>query len=125
MSLEFAKQLRKKMTVWETHLWGQLRRNQFGVRFHRQEPIGKYVADFACRSAWLIVEADGEHHNSANNDFVRDNWLKQQGWRILRFPNHQIMLQLDEVCDVIDLEIRERLNPKIKAASRRSYLPKP
>ena len=123
MSLEFAKHLRKHMTPQEVRLWGRLRGGKFGARFHRQEPIGKYVADFACRSAWLIIEVDGEQHSHSSNDLVRDSWLRSQGWKVMRFTNMQIQWDLNECCNSIELVMADRLLMDIKPASRRYLLP--
>ncbi|KAF0183839.1 MAG: hypothetical protein FD163_2033 [Hyphomonadaceae bacterium] len=112
------------MTQWELRLWGKLRRSGFGVRFHRQEPIGNYIADFACRKAWLIIEADGEHHTYDNRDYFRDKWLNSQGWQILRFTNHQIQWSLDDVLTSIQFSVDEQLKSKLKPASRANYFPK-
>lgn len=121
MSLEFAKQLRKTMTPWEIRLWGRLRRNNFRTRFHRQEPVGKYIVDFMCRAAWLIIELDGEHHRYNENDKSREEFLRAQGFEIMRFTNHQVQWCLNDVGNAIELVIAERLKNFGKPASRANY----
>jgi len=74
----------------EQRLWALLRdRRLEGLKFRRQLPIGRYVADFVCLRHRLIVEADGPHHNEAR-DAVRDAWLRTQGFRVIRFKNAEI-----------------------------------
>ncbi len=121
MSVEFAKSLRKRMTQWEVRLWGRLRKNNLGVRFHRQEPVGKYIVDFICRQAWLIIEVDGEHHNYINNDLIRDEYLVSLGFKVMRFTNLQIQYDLNEVQNSIFTMLQCRLMQNIKPASRKNY----
>ena len=96
------RRLRRTETEAERKLWLRLRdRRLGGFKFVRQESIGAYVADLACREAKLIVEADGSQHAESARDAVRDAWLKGQGHRILRFWNHEIMNTPDAVIDTI------------------------
>jgi len=121
MSVKFAKTLRKNMTPWEIRLWGRLRRGNFGVRFHRQEPIGKYVADFCCRQIWLIIELDGEHHKYNENDKIREEYLQNLGFKIIRFTNHEIQWNLNDVGNSIEAVVGERINNFTKSARRGNY----
>jgi very-short-patch-repair endonuclease len=74
----------------ERDLWRLLRdRRLDGLKFRRQVPIGPYVADFVCLRHRLIVEADGPFHDP-DRDATRDAWLARQGFRVLRFSNHEI-----------------------------------
>ncbi len=86
--LKSARQLRASVTDPERTLWAMLRRNQIGLRFRRQHPIGGYVLDFYCPSARLCVEVDGPAHEEweqIERDAVRDAWLVSQGVTVLRF----------------------------------------
>jgi very-short-patch-repair endonuclease len=109
MANQRARDMRKDMTPWKVRLWGRLRKDQLGARFRRQHPIGNYIADFACVPAKLIIEADGEHHNWFGNDQRRDAWLVSQGWRVMRYTNHEIQWDLNEVCRGIYGVAHERL----------------
>lgn len=60
-----------------------------GLKFRRQVPVGPYVLDFACLRHRLVIEADGPFHD-AERDAARDAWLTSQGFRVLRFSNHDI-----------------------------------
>jgi very-short-patch-repair endonuclease len=89
-TLALAKRMRREPSATERLLWKVLRdRKLGGLKFRRQVPIGRYVADFVCMRHRLIVEADGPHHD-ADHDAARDAWLKGQGFRVLRFTNAQI-----------------------------------
>ena len=67
----------------------------------RQENIGRYFVDFACREAKLIIEADGSQHADNRSDAVRDRWLGEQGYRVMRFWNSDIMTNPSAVFDTI------------------------
>src|SRR5687768_7737388 len=91
----FAKTQREGMTRAEKDLWRELRAGRFKTRkFRRQVPIGKYVADFVCYEAKLIVELDGEPHLAETRrarDAERDRWLGAQGFRIMRITNEEML----------------------------------
>jgi very-short-patch-repair endonuclease len=96
-----AKSLRKSSTDAERLLWKHLRSKQIeGLKFRRQEPIGKYVVDFVCCEKRLIVEVDGGQH-SVEKDMARDAWLRSQGFTILRFWNHEILAKIEGALEMI------------------------
>ena len=99
----FARQLRKRMTDAESQLWRHLRRRNIeGFKFRRQHPLGPFVADFACLEARLIVEIDGGQHDERESyDGRRDAWLSQQGYRVLRFWNNEVLCETESVLEVI------------------------
>jgi very-short-patch-repair endonuclease len=108
-----AKQLRNQMTKAEVALWSRLRRGAVhGRRFRRQHPIGPYVADFACLPVRLIVEVDGDTHISKDErqyDESRDAYLRNHGWRVLRFWNGDVFENLDGVMERISSEVSPRI----------------
>ena len=74
------------------------------THFRRQMAIGPYVADFVCLERKLIVELDGDQHGTDDAlayDAKRDNYLKRQGFKVLRFSNLEVMTELDAVLDTI------------------------
>ena len=73
-------------------MWGILRdRRLKDYKFRRQHPIDRYVADFACVAAHLIIEFDGPiHDETVEHDQVRDKFLTDKGWQILRFSNAEL-----------------------------------
>jgi len=106
-----AKELRRRQTEAEKRLWFKLRDNQTcGVKFRRQEPIGKYIVDFVNYENKLIVEVDGNHHTETEtkiDDIYRANWLKSEGFRILRFWNSEIISNLEKVIEKIKVNLRQ------------------
>lgn len=110
-----AKTLRGRMTDAEIRLWHHLRNgNFFGFKFVRQHPIGPYVADFACREADLIVEVDGGQHATGTTDAARTRALEQQGYRVIRFWNNEVLSNTDGVL----LAIKSALETAAKNRSR-------
>jgi very-short-patch-repair endonuclease len=91
------------MTDAEQRLWSRLRRKQVnGFRFRRQVPLGRFVVDFACFEARVIVEVDGgQHADETTRDQVRDEWLASQGFRVLRFWNHGVLRETEAVVETI------------------------
>lgn len=76
---DFARDLRRTMTDAEHRLWHHLRaRRLLGWKFRRQFPMGRYIADFACPEARLIIEIDGGQHNGSIRDEERDAFLPQK-----------------------------------------------
>jgi very-short-patch-repair endonuclease len=97
-----ARRLRRDATDTERKLWYQLRsRSIIGCKFVRQEPIGRYIVDFACRERRLIVELDGGQHADSTRDVARDQWLAEHGYRVLRFWNNDVMANIDGVLETI------------------------
>jgi very-short-patch-repair endonuclease len=96
-----AKNLRTNQTEAELRLWYHLRAKRFmGLKFKRQKPIGPFIADFACMELHLIIEADGSQHGGVD-DHRRDDWFASQGFRVLRFWNHEILGQTEAVLERI------------------------
>ncbi|MGB7814781.1 MAG: endonuclease domain-containing protein [Methylotenera sp.] len=121
--LQNAKALRTNMTDTERMLWQQLRAKRFvGFKFKRQQPIGRYIVDFVCFDAKLVIELDGgQHQDAATIDTVRDAWLTAQGFSVLRFWNNDFLQNragcLERVLD--ELEATLPLNPSpIKGEGR-------
>jgi very-short-patch-repair endonuclease len=105
---EFAKHLRCHMTDSENKLWRHLRAHRLnGEKFRRQQPIGPYIVDFVHFGARLIVEADGGQHNDAPRDERRDEWLREQGFTVMRFWNNEIMSNLEGVLTTVMAAVAE------------------
>ena len=100
-----ARYLRTNPTDAELHLWYRLRRKQIlGVQFYRQKPIGNYIADFYATAAKLVIELDGAQHlerGQANYDAQRTRDLEQQGVKIIRFDDRQVLLETESVLEAI------------------------
>ncbi|MES9988165.1 MAG: endonuclease domain-containing protein [Candidatus Thiodiazotropha endolucinida] len=105
---DFAKALRQNMTDAEYLLWKHLRAHRLlGQKFRCQQPIGPYIVDFVHFGAQLIIECDGGQHNESTTDSRRDAWLREQGYQILRFWNHDILNSTESVLT----QILTSLNP--------------
>ena len=100
---ERARALRKNPTEAERALWRHLRSRQLDEhKFRRQQPLGLYIADFVCLEKRLIIEIDGgQHVGQVASDAERTAWLEVQGFRVLRFWNHDVLKDAEAVVDVI------------------------
>ncbi len=79
------------------------------MKFVRQEPVGPYIVDFICREQRLVVEVDGGQHAESSRDAIRDQWLRNHGYRVLRFWNNDVIANIDGVLEAIaDILQRER-----------------
>ena len=107
-----AKNLRKNMTAEEKHLWYDFLRT-YPIKFLRQKPLGKYIADFYCAKAKLVVELDGSQHFhqvQMEKDAERTAYLAQFGIRVLRIPNNAVHQNFFGVCEHIDLFVKQSLS---------------
>ena len=94
--------MRGAPTDSELRLWRLLRdRRLNGIKFRRQVPVGPYIVDFLCVGAKLIVEADGSQHAESVRDNVRDAYLANQGWKVLRFWNNEMLQNREGVLETI------------------------
>ena len=115
-NVPFAKALRKNLTPWERKLWYTFLRT-YPVRFQRQKPIGNYIADFYCAKAMLILELDGGGHyhpQQQRQDQQRTRDLEEMGFRVLRFCNLEIDNNFYQVCQTIDLAVKQSLPQSAK-----------
>lgn len=95
-----ARQLRKAMTPAEQKLWRRLRLGELQkFRFRRQHPVGRFILDFFCPRAKLVIEIDGDSHDAqAEYDAERTRWLSEQKqYRVLRFTNEQVHQEIESV----------------------------
>jgi very-short-patch-repair endonuclease len=96
-----AAEMRRNPTEPEKRLWRHLSNGQLsGHKFRRQSVIGWFIADFLCPQRALIVEVDGDTHDEAK-DQLRDDILAQQGFRVLRVTNQDVMANMDGVLTFI------------------------
>ncbi|AFY55858.1 hypothetical protein Riv7116_3402 [Rivularia sp. PCC 7116] len=100
---EAAIELRRELTHTEKLLWQALRPRKIGgFKFRRQHPLGRFILDFYCAKCRLVIEVDGEiHHNRQDYDTERTKYLQSYGYTILRFQNHEVIQNLDEVLENI------------------------
>ncbi len=110
---EFARDNRKNSTEAEKLLWQVLRNKQLGVQFRRQHAIDIFIADFICIACKLIVEVDGDYHNTPEQeeyDQQRTYMLENLGYKILRFTNDEIINNIGQVVSTIKKAIAEANN---------------
>jgi very-short-patch-repair endonuclease len=105
-----AKELHRNMSPAEAKLWKYLRAHRMGnVHFRNQHAIGKYIVDFSQRDAVqcaprkkLVIELDGSQHlEQEEYDEERTAYLKSKGYQVLRFWNHDVMNNIDDIVKVI------------------------
>ena len=103
-----SRRLRRDSTAAELKLWNRLRaRTIDGCKFVRQEPIGPFIVDFVCRERRLVIEVDGGQHATDARDAVRDRWLSDQRYRVLRFWNNDVLGNIDGVLETIAMALQQ------------------
>ena len=111
---EASRILRKEMTPQEKRLWYNFLK-AYPLRFNRQRPIYKFVVDFYCSKAKLIVELDGSQHYTEcgiEYDEERTRILEKYGLEVIRFSNYDIDNNFEGVCMEIDRIVSEKINVK-------------
>ena len=106
-----AKHLRKNMTKEEKHLWYDFLKTH-SIKFLRQKVLGKYIVDFYCPKAKLVIELDGSQHyldEGITSDNERSDFLKMYGLKIIRFSNLDINTNFEGVCQFINIELKKSL----------------
>lgn len=102
-----ARRLRAGMTDVERRVWYALRAGRFfGLKFRRQVPMGRYVVDFICHERKLVIEIDGSQHGFdevARRDEIRTRFLEAEGYRVVRFWNHEVLTEWESVLERIGL----------------------
>ncbi len=98
-----ARELRTSPTPAEDRLWQQLRRKHIGgMKFRRQHVFDRFIVDFYCPAALLVIEVDGESHNRQQEyDALRTEFLESLGLRVIRFKNEDVYQNLDGVLEMI------------------------
>ena len=107
-----AKQLRKEMTKEERHLWYDYLRS-YPIHFSRQKVLGKFIADFYCAEAKLVIELDGSQHyedRNAEKDAERTAFLQGYGLKVIRIPNNEVSRNFRGVCEYIDAAVKQSLS---------------
>ena len=109
--IPYARELRRQMTKEERRLWYDFLRS-YPVKFTRQKILGRYIADFYCAAANLVIELDGSQHYEAPGraqDTERTAFLERYGLTVLRLPNNAVMQNFRGVCEYIDRQVTERV----------------
>ena len=109
--LENARRLRREMTPHERKLWYLFLR-KYPVKIYKQRIIGRFIVDFYCACAKLVIEVDGSQHYESQGiayDAERSAFLSDLGLEILRFSNREIDREFRGVCEQIDIAVHNRL----------------
>ena len=102
--LERARDFRHPLTPPEAKVWHGARNRQLGFKFRRQHPIGRFIADFYCAEARLVIEIDGDTHAAADQaayDASRTAWLEERGYKVIRFQAGEVERNLEGVLEAI------------------------
>ncbi len=104
-TVQYARKLRRRLTLPEVLMWQALRRRGLaGLRFRRQHPIGPYILDFYCDELRLAVEIDGQSHDHPDaivHDQRRTGWLNRQDIQVIRFAAQFVLADMDGALGVI------------------------
>lgn len=103
-----ARKLRNNLTEAEKYLWYILRAENLGDKFRRQALIGEYIVDFVCYEKKVIIEIDGGQHADSRNDKIRDEWLRMQGFTVLRFWNNEVLENREAVVEKIAAHLNSK-----------------
>ena len=106
-----ARDLRKRMTKQERHLWYDFLKS-YEYQFYRQRIIDRFIADFYCPAAKLVVELDGGQHYTEKkmlDDEHRSLIINQYGIHVVRIPNNEIDNNFYNVCTYLDSIIKKRI----------------
>lgn len=103
--LDIRRALRVNSAPAEEILWEEIRNKKLnGLKFKRQHSIGNYIVDFYCASKRLIIELDGEVHNTSHQkekDKHRDQNLTEMNFKILRISNSQVLNEIEKVKNLL------------------------
>ncbi len=119
---EYGRANRKAPTKAEDVLWQVVRNSNLGVKFRRQHTIGTYIADFASIPARLVVEVDGEIHQTADYpqyDQARTEYLNEAGFKVIRFTNQEVLTETERVKTTIQAEAKNLLHQRTPSPSER------
>ena len=109
-----ARELRRDMTKEERRLWFDYLRT-YPVRFSRQKVLGRYIADFYCAQAGLVLELDGSQHyepEEQEKDAQRTAYLEKYSIHVVRIPNNEVTGNFRGVCEYIDFLVKQRMEAK-------------
>jgi len=115
--LRLARDHRHPLTPAESKIWARVRNRGLGFKIRRQHPIWRFIADFYCAEAKLVIEIDGDSHTEPDQeeyDGARTKWLEERGHKVIRITNEDVHRHLEAAFNEIFLTCKERvteLNP--------------
>ena len=110
--LQIARDHRLPLTPAEAKIWARVRNRGLGFKIRRQHPIWRFIADFYCAEAKLIIEIDGDFHGEPDQveyDRARTLWLEESGYKVMRIMNEDVHRHLEDALNEIYLACQERV----------------
>ncbi len=110
--LQLARDHRHPLTPAEAKIWARVRNRGLGFKIRRQHPIWRFIADFYCAEAKLVIEIDGDSHAEPDQeeyDNARTAWLEDRGYKVIRFTNHDAHKNLNNLLNELFLTCKERV----------------
>ena len=117
--LQLARDHRHPLTPAEAKVWARVRNRGLGFKIRRQHPIWRFIADFYCAEAKLVIEIDGDTHAEPDQeeyDEARTAWLEERGYKVIRFTNQDANRRLDNLLTELYLECQVRISELIKVS---------
>jgi very-short-patch-repair endonuclease len=117
--ITYAKKMRREMTEPEIRIWLKLRARRFGeIKFRKHKVVGRYIVDFSSNDPKLVIEIDGDTHAGREvYDAIRTQFLEEQGYRVIRFSNRDVMDNLDGVLETVTVVVAEMTPPLLPPQS--------
>ena len=122
--LQVARDHRHPLTPAEAKIWSRVRNRGLDFKFRRQHPIWRFIADFYCAEAKLVIEIDGDSHAEPDQetyDQVRTEWLEERGYKVIRITNEDVHQRLEDSLKEIYMVCEERV-AKLKSEGERNSL---
>ena len=109
--LKLAREHRHPLTPAEAKIWSRVRNRGLGFKNRRQHPIWRFIADFYCAEAKLVIEIDGDTHADPDqeiDDQARTSWLEERGYKVIRLTNEDVFKRLEVALSEIYMNCKER-----------------
>ncbi len=109
--LRLARDHRHPLTPAEAKVWARVRNRGLGFKIRRQHPIWRFIADFYCAEAKLVIEIDGDSHAEPDQeayDNARTAWLEDRGYKVIRITNNDVHKHLKDALKEIYITCQER-----------------
>jgi very-short-patch-repair endonuclease len=122
--LQRARELRHPLTPAEAKVWSRVRNRGLSFKIRRQHPIERFIADFYCAEAKLVIEIDGNSHvepDQEEYDRARTKWLEERGYKVIRIKNEDVHRHLEDALNEIYLVCSERVT-KLHSEGERNSL---
>jgi very-short-patch-repair endonuclease len=121
--LRLARDHRHPLTPAEAKIWSKVRNRGLGFKIRRQHPIWRFIVDFYCAEAKLVIEIDGDSHAEPDQeeyDTARTKWLEERGYKVIRITNEDVHKHLEDALKEIYLTCQERTVALYSSSERNS-----